>query len=102
MQIVRFGIMISRTPLQHIVLYLLLYSAIAALAVGCPRSPDLSSPEKNHETIIRAFRTKDFDLWLKKVWGQIFILDNADRFSKKRQLYKKCRRAKVKDKDLTP
>ena len=36
------------------------------------------------------------------MWGQIFILDNADCFSKKGKLYKKCGPAKVKDKDLTP
>jgi hypothetical protein len=38
----------------------------------------------------------------KEIRGRIFILDNAYRFSKKRKLYKKCGRAKVKDKDLTP
>jgi hypothetical protein len=57
--------MIFRTPIQLIVSYLLLYSAIAVGVEGCTKYPDLSSPEKNHEAIIRAFRTKDFDLWLK-------------------------------------
>ena len=37
-----------------------------------------------------------------KIGGQILILYNADRFSKKRKLYKKCGPDKVKDKDLIP
>jgi len=37
-----------------------------------------------------------------KATCQIFILDNAERFPKKRKLYKKCGPAKVKDKDLPP
>jgi hypothetical protein len=57
--------MILKKPLHHIVPCLLLYYAITVLVAGCTKSLDLSSPEKNNETIKRAFQTKDFDLWLK-------------------------------------
>jgi hypothetical protein len=33
---------------------------------------------------------------------QIFILNKADRFSRKRKLVKKCEPAKVNDNDLSP
>ncbi len=35
------------------------------LLIGCTQRADLSSPEKNHETFTRAFRTKNYELWLK-------------------------------------
>lgn len=55
----------SKKLLIIIVLWLLLYSAITIFVAGCAKSPDLSSPEKNHETILYAYQTKNFDLWLK-------------------------------------